>query len=508
MTITDRAPVAGLSAAAGPGRATAEVLRRRARLAVLVSAQFVVMLDTSIVNVAVPSIQQDLGLTQTATAWVVNAYFLAFGGFLLLAGRAADVVGRRGMFMVGSGLFTAATVVAGLSADQTVLVAARGLQGIGAAALSTAALSILLVLAPGAERAKAMAAWGAASTLGGATGVLAGGLTTAWLGWPWVFFLTVPVSLGALLAAPYVLDRHMFTGARRGFDVRGAVAVTGAALALIYAVLSVADHGWLSVQTLVGTGMSAALLLAFVRVERVSADPLVPLVLFRSRSVSVGVVVGLLGGAARASTFFLVALYLQQVMLLEPAVAGVAMVPTSVVGFLVSMLVLPRVVRAFGPARTLTLGLVILGAGQLWLARTPTGAGYRVDVLPGLVLAAVGVALSFTPSTMVVASAVPAPSTGLAAGMANAASQIGAALGISAFSAVAAVSSGGGLIGAAGAGGAASGLHAAFTVAALVALFAALVAGRFLPPDGTPRPAGRVARIVTGRMVARPGHTL
>ena len=492
MTAVHQAPVVARRSAASPDRH--DVLRRRARLAVLVSAQFVVMLDTAIVNVAAPSIQDDLGLTATGTAWVVNVYFLTFGGFLLLAGRAADVLGRRTMFIVGSALFTLATAIAGFAADQSVLVAARALQGVGAAAVSTAALSILLVLAPGAARARAMGAWGAASTLGGATGVLAGGLTTAWLGWSWVFFLTIPVSLAAAVAAPHLLDQLRPSGARRRLDVPGAAAVTGAVLALIYAVLSVADHGWSSVQTLVGLGASSFLLLLFVGVERASADPLVPLVLFRSRSVSVGVVVALLGGAARASTFFLAALYLQQVMLMEPAVAGLAMVPTSVAGFIVSVLLLPRALKVLGPERTLTLGLVVLGTGHLWLARTPTGGGYGVDVLPGLVLAAIGVALSFTPSTMVIASAVPAESSGLAAGLSNAASQIGAALGISAFSAMTTLGAAGGPSLAGGAGVAATGLHTAFTAAAVVALLGALIA------------AGSLARVLR-RHDRRPSGT-
>ncbi|HEY3437396.1 MAG TPA: MFS transporter [Actinotalea sp.] len=414
--------------------------RAVAALLLLVSAQFVVMLDTSIVNVALPSLQQDLGLGPTSTAWVVNAYFLAFGGFLLLSGRAADLLGRRRMFVIGAAVLSAATLVAGFASSATVLIAARAMQGAGAAALSPAALSILLVLFPGAARARAMGAWGAASTLGGATGVLAGGLVTAAIGWSGVFFLTLPFTLGALLAAPRLLGRFTAPTRPTTLDVPGAATVTAAALAVIFGTISAADHGWSSWQTVVGLAVGAALLAAFVALENASAAPLLPLPLLRVRPVAVGIAVGVLGGAARASTFYLVALYLQQVLAMGPRLAGLAMVPTSLAGFAASLLVLPRLLRAFGPQRTLTLGLLVLAAGHLWLAGHPLGDGYRTGVLPGLLLAAAGVALSFTPSTMVIAAAIPLDSAGMAAGLANAASQIGAALGISAFSAIAAVS--------------------------------------------------------------------
>lgn len=449
--------------------------RQRARLAVLISAQFVVMLDTSIVNVALPSIQHDLGLSRAGTAWVVNTYFLAFGGFLLVSGRIADLLGRRRMFLLGSALVALSTTVAGLAADGSVLIAARALQGLGAAALAPAAFSILLVQFPGAQRAKAMSAWGAASALGGATGVLVGGLSTAALGWPSVFFLTLPISLLGLLAGPRLLDRGPSRSSLRGFDALGAAAVTGAALAVIVGTLSVADHGWTSRRLIVGLGAAAILLATFVVVERRATAPIIPLELFGSRRMSIGIVVGLLGGAARASTFFLVALYLQQVMAMSPRDAGLAMVPTSLAGFAVSLLVLPRALRALGPGRTLTVGLAVLGTGHLWLARTPAEAGYLVDVLPGLLLAATGVALSFTPSAMVIASAVPIESAGLASGLANASSQIGAALGIAAFSAISALSAAAAGPDPHGVAAATGGFHSAFTAAAVVALTAAVV---------------------------------
>jgi len=459
--------------------------RQRIGLLVLIAAQFVVLLDTAVVNVALPSIQEDLELTQTGVAWVVNAYFLAFGGFLLVSGRAADLFGSRRMFMVGSALFTATTLMAGLAPNETILVIARALQGISAAILSPAALSIVLLRYQGPQRAKAMGAWGAASTAGGAIGVAAGGLVTAALGWQWVFFITVPITLATLVSAPFLFSAQA-PGTRRSFDAWGATTVTGGALALIYATLSIADHGWLSIETIGGGALGIALLASFVAIERKAQDPIVPLVLFRERTVSAGVVVGLLGGASRVSTFFLSALYLQQVLTLSPGVAGFAMVPTSVAGFVVSLLFLPRIISRIGAGRTLVVGLVFLAAGHFWLARTPPAPGYSFDVLPGLLLAATGVALSFTPSTLVIASGIPLKLTGLASGLANASSQIGGAFGIAAFSTVAAIT-----VGATAPviepSVLSAGFQNAFIAAGVVALAAAVIAFLYLRADAQPK---------------------
>lgn len=412
-------------------------LRRRAAATLLVSAQFVVMLDTSIVNVALPSIQRGLNLGPAGLAWVVNAYVLAFGGLLLLAGRAADVVGRRNMFILGAVVFTIGSLVAGTASSEGVLVAGRLVQGIGAAALSPAAMSLLLLTLPGASRARAMSAWGAASTLGGATGVVAGGVLAGAYGWSWVFFVTVPLTAVAALLAPLLLHDSPRSGGGRRFDLIGSATITGAVLALSQAALSLPEHGWASAQVLTAAAMALGLLLLFVRVERSVPDPLVPLELFRVRALSSGLVVAVLGGAVRASTFVLVALYLQQALLLAPAVAGLAMLPTSLTGLAVSVLVLPRVLRALGPERSMVLGLTVLALGQLFLMRTPAEITYARDVLPGLLLVAAGVALSFTPTTMVIAAAVPAQRSGLASGLASSGTQIGASLGLAAFTAVA-----------------------------------------------------------------------
>ncbi len=468
-TMTAAVPTAPVAPDQGTGTTTRERRRRQLALGLLASAQLVVMLDTSIVNVALPSIQADLTLSATGLTWVVNAYILTFGGLLLLFGRLSDVLGRRRMFVGGSALFTLGTLVAGCAPTAGFLVAGRIVQGAGAAALSPAAMSLLLVMFPGAARARAMSVWGAASAVGGATGVLAGGLLSGYLGWSSVFFVTVPVSVTAVVLARHVLDDGA-RGARRRLDGRGALTITGAVVALVHGALGAGDGHLSSPSILASLGAAVALSALFLAAERRTADPLVPLDLFRSRILSTGVGLALFGGAARASTFVLVALYLQQALTMAPQQAGLAMVPTSLTGFVVSLALLPRILRAVGPRRALVLGLVILAAGHLWLAYAPLGGGYAVAVLPALFLVAVGVAFSFTPTTMVIAGAVPETHAGLASGLAGSATQVGAALGTAGFTAIGLAS------GAPGADVlAAGGFTAAFTAAAAVALATAIL---------------------------------
>lgn len=462
-----RATPADAAATTDPHAAEALHGRRLTLLALLVSAQFVVMLDTSIVNVALPSIQGDLALGTAALTWVVNAYVLTFGGLLLLSGRATDLVGRRGMFTGGAALFTIGTVLAAGATDGGWLVAGRVVQGVGAAALSPAAMSLLLKSYPGPARAKAMSAWGAASTLGGATGVLAGGLLAGTFGWSSVFLVTVPISLAAAVLGNRLLPRdHGNRGGR--FDLLGAATITAAVVSLVHGALAAA-RSWTAPDTLGAFACAAALFAAFLVLERRAVEPLVPLHLFSSRVLSTGVGLAVLGGAARASTFVLVALFLQRGLAMAPQQAGLAMVPTSLTGFAVSLALLPRVLRAIGPRFTLVAGLLVLAAGHLWLGHASNHAGYLVAVLPGLFLVAVGVALSFTPTTMVIASATPDDHVGLASGLAGSATQVGAAVGTAAFTAVAL--SGGGSSDALASGS----FPAAFTAAAAVAVATAVL---------------------------------
>jgi predicted MFS family arabinose efflux permease len=294
--------------------------------------------------------------------------------------------------------------------------------------------------------------------VGGATGVLAGGLIAGTFGWSWVFLVTVPVTLAAAVLASRVLEEGS-RGRRRRFDAAGAFAITAAVIALVQSALHAVDAGWTAPTVVAGFALSAVLVATFVAIEVRTDDPLVPMQLFRSPVLSTGVGLAVLGGAARASTFVLVALYLQKALAMAPEQAGLAMVPTSLTGFAVNLVLLPRVLRAFGPHSSLVTGLLVLAAGHLWLAHAPEQAGYLVAVLPGLLLVATGVALSFTPTTMVIASAAPDSHAGLASGLASSATQVGAALGTAAFTAIAL------------AGG--SGFSAAFTTAAVVAVVTA-----------------------------------
>lgn len=375
-------------------------------------------------------------------------------------------------------MFTAGSLLAAAAVNQEMLILGRIVQGVGAAGLSPAAMSLLLATFPAAQRARAMGAWGAASTLGGATGVVAGGVLAGSVGWRAVFLVTVPVSLAAVALGRRVLAEDV-ARVRRTFDWAGAATVSGAVITLVHGAVDAVDHAVTSPR--VGGLLAASLVLmtAFVAIERRATDPLVPLRLFRSGLLRMSTIVALLGGASRASTFVLVALYFQQVLGLSPGQAGVAMVPTSLAGFAVSLTVLPRLLGSIGPMRSLVLGLVVLAAGHLWLAYVPADSGYVIAVLPALLLVATGVALSFTPTTMVLASAVPATHTGLASGLAGASMQIGGALGTAGFIVIG-IAAGGPVHGALDG----SGFSAAFTAAAIVSLLTAAL-GATLP---RPRP--------------------
>ncbi|TGN65378.1 MFS transporter [Nocardioides eburneiflavus] len=472
MAFVNTAAILAERTAAAPAVRLLDRKRQTLALAVLVSAQFLVMLDTSIVNVALPSIQAELGFGPAAVTWVVNAYVLAFAGLLLLSGRAADLFGRRRLFTTGAGLFTLGTLFAALATGPEMLVGGRIVQGVGAAALSPAAMSLLLATFPAEQRARAMGAWGAASTLGGATGVVTGGLLAGNLGWRAVFLVTVPVSLAAVALARRVLAPDTATG-RRSLDWVGAALATGAVIMLVHGAVDARDHAWTSPRVLGLLIASVVLAAAFVVAERRVDDPLVPLEVFGSRMTRRGVALALLGGSTRASSFVLIALYFQQGLAMSPQQAGIAMVPTSLAGFAVSLGALPRAVKTFGPLRTLVLGLVLLAGGQLWLAYAPQGSGYVLAVLPGLLMVATGVALSFTPTTMVLAAAMPPTHTGLASGLASASMQVGGALGTAAFIVIGA-SAGQQATGILDG----SGFTAAFTAGAVVALTTAALGWR------------------------------
>src|SRR3954452_11216304 len=363
--------------------------RRWLALVLLSAAQFVVVLDASIVNVALPSIQKALDFTDSNLQWVVNAYTLTFGGFLLLGGRAADLFGRRRVFLAGLALFSAASLAGGLAQSEGWLIAARAVQGLGAAIISPAALSILTTtFAEGAERNRALGVWGAVAGAGGAVGVLLGGILTDTLGWEWVLFVNVPIGFAAA-ALTRGLIAESRSPERTGFDLAGAISITAGLALLIYTVVGTTDHGWTSARTLVSFAVAAALIGGFILREATTKHPLVRLGIFRNRTLSSANVVGLLTGASLFAMFFFISLYLQQVLGYSPLRTGFAYLPLAVTIFL-SAGGASVLVQRFGVRPILTLGLLFVAAGLLLFSRVSPGGTYLGDVLVPSVLVAVG----------------------------------------------------------------------------------------------------------------------
>ncbi len=462
--------------------------RRWRALAVLALAQFMVILDATIVNVALPAIRTDLGFDDESLQWVINAYVLVFGGFLLLGGRAADLLGRRRVFLAGLVLFGVASLAGGFATTEAQLIAARAVQGLGAAILSPAALSIVTTTFPaGRERNTALGVWGGLAGLGGTAGVVAGGLLVDGLGWEWVLFVNVPIAVVAVPLALRLVGESRATGARRAFDVAGAVTATGAALVLVYAVIGTDDRGWGSAGTLGLLGASAALLVAFVLVERRSAAPLVPLRLFRNRALAAADAASLLIGASWVAMFFLTTLYMQDVLGMSALETGFAFVPMGVV-VVVGAAVAGQLVTRVGPKPVFVAGAVASVAGLLLLAQVDAGGSYVSDVLPGILVFGVALPLCFVPNTVNAVSGVADREAGVASGLANAASQIGGAIGLAALATVATSRAGDALAaGAVPAEALADGQARAFLVGAGIA--AANVVLALVATPGRPRTA-------------------
>ena len=411
--------------------------RRWLALVLLAAAQFVVVLDASIVNVALPSIGRELQVEGENLAWVVNAYVLVFGGFLLLGGRAADLLGRRRVFMAGLVLFGAASLVGGLAASEGTLIAARAVQGLGGALLSPAALSIITTtFTEGSERNKALGVWGAVAGAGGAAGVLLGGVLTDSLGWEWVFFVNTPVTLAAAAVAPLLIAESRSGAATRHFDALGAVLVTAGLSVLVYAVVDANDSGWGSATTLGLLALSAVLLAAFVAWELRSPAPLVPFRIFRLRNLSAANLIGLLIGASLFSMFFFVSLYMQQVLGYSPLKAGFSYLPLAIT-IILSAGIASQLVTRVGAKPVLIAGLAFVTAGLLLFSGVSVGGSFVGDVLPASLLAAVGLGFSFVPVTIASQAGVGASDAGLASGLINTAQQIGGALGLAVLSTIA-----------------------------------------------------------------------
>jgi EmrB/QacA subfamily drug resistance transporter len=410
--------------------------KRWLALILLCSAQFVVVLDASIVNVALPSIGEALDFSQENLPWVVNAYVLTFGGFLLLGGRTADLLGRRRVFMAGLLLVAVASLAAGFAATEGQLIAARAAQGLGAAIISPAALSIVTVtFSDGAERNKALGVWGAVAGSGGAAGVLLGGILTDGLGWEWVLWVNVPVSLIALALAPRLIAESRAESQTRAFDVAGAVTVTAALSILVYALVDANDAGWSSAQTIGLIALSLVLLAAFVAIELRAAKPLVPFSIFRIRTLTGANVVGLLVGASLFSMFFFISLYMQQVLGYSAIHAGLSYLPLALV-IMASAGIASQLVTKLGYKPVLAAGLLFIVVGLLWFSRISVGGGFTTDILGPSLFAAAGLGFAFVTTTIAAVSGVEENEAGLASGLINTSQQIGGALGLAVLSAV------------------------------------------------------------------------
>lgn len=400
-------------------------------------AQFMVILDVSVVNVALPSIRGDLGFSATGLQWVVNAYTLTFAGFLLLGGRAADLLGRRRVFIGGLLLFAVASLVGGFAQSQEMLVAARAAQGLGGAVVSPATLAIIsTTFTEGSERNRALGIWGAMGGAGGAAGVLFGGLLTDLLSWQWVLFINVPIGIAAALLAPRFVAEGRNRTRTRNFDLTGALTVTAGLVAVVFAVVRTDVNGWGSAQTLVVLGAGLALIAAFIAIEgRFASQPLMPLRIFRSRPVSsANAIVFLLGGSMFAMWFF-VSLYMQNVLGYSPLEAGLAFLPMTVTIIIGSTLA-SRLVERLGAKPLLTPGMLLVGVGMLLFSRVAPGGSYAGVLVPG-VITAVGLGCAFVPVTITAVSGVAAEEAGLASGLVNTSRQVGGSLGLAVLATVA-----------------------------------------------------------------------
>ena len=449
--------------------------KRWIALILLCFAQFIVVLDASIVNVALPSIGEALDFSQDNLAWVVNAYVLTFGGFLLLGGRMADLLGRRRVFMAGLLLVAAASLAAGFAATEGQLIAARAAQGLGAAFISPAALSIVTnTFRDGSERNKALGAWGAVAGAGGAAGVLLGGVLTDGPGWEWVLWINVPVALIVAAFTPGLILESRSESATRHFDTAGAVSITAGLSLLVYAIVDATDAGWGSTQTVGLLAVAAALIAAFVAIELRSQAPLVPFRIFRLRTLTGANVVGLLVGGSLFSMFFFITLYMQNVLGYSPIDAGLSYLPLAVM-ITVASGVASQLVTKIGFKPVLAAGMLFIAGALVWFSQVSVGGSFAGDILGPSLLAAAGLGFAFVTTTIAAMSGVREQESGLASGLINTSQQIGGALGLALLATIA-TSRTDGLM--AGTGGSASqatdalneGFQAAFLGGAAIAM--------------------------------------
>jgi len=401
-------------------------------------AQFMVVLDVSVVNVALPSIGRELHYTPTGLQWVVNAYVLTFAGFLLLGGRIADIYGRRRVFILGLSLFSLASLACGLAQTSAQLTAARAVQGVGGAVLSPATLTIIMTtFTDGRARHRAIGTWSAVAGAGGASGALLGGILTSTLSWRWVFFINVPIGALAIAASYVLLTETRSLDANRSLDIAGAITATAGLGALVYAIVGTTDHSWGSAHTLIPLAISVVLLASFLFIQaRVAKAPLMPLSLFHSRSVSVANAVMALVGVSFFSMWYFLTLYLQDVHGYGPLKAGLLFFPMGV-SIIVGAQIAARLVTELGPRRVLMVGLALAVGGFLWMAQLDASSSYAAGVLPGALMTTFGAGLCFTPLAAAATSGVPMQLAGLASGVLNTARQVGGSIGLAALATLA-----------------------------------------------------------------------
>jgi EmrB/QacA subfamily drug resistance transporter len=464
-------------------------------LYVLCAASLMIVLDVTIVGVALPSIREDLGFSETSLAWVVNAYLLTYGGFLLLGGRLGDLFGHRRLFLIGITLFTMASLACGLATSQGFLVVGRGVQGLGGAIASAVSLSLMVNLftEPG-ERAKAMGIFGFVASGGGSLGVLLGGILTDILSWHWIFLVNFPIGVLVVLFSLRLLPEVHIPMANRRLDVAGAVTITASLMIAVYAIVNGNQNGWTSVETLGLLAAAVAIFVVFLVIELVVSSPLVPLALFKLRNLAVADVVGVLWAAAMFAWFFLTALYLQFVLGYSPLQVGLGFLPGNLIMGALSIGLSAKIVMRYGFRAPLAAGLGLAGLGLLLLARVPVDGTYVVDVLPSMILLGLGAGVAFNPVLLAAMSDVEPQESGLASGIINTSFMMGGAVGLAVLASVAA-SRTSDLIDAGESNAAAltGGYHVAFLLGALFALGAAAIGGLLLRNQPIPAHEGEPA---------------
>jgi len=459
--------------------------RRWIALIVLCLGDLMIVLDATIVNVALPTIRDDLGFSQTSLAWVVNAYLLTFGGFLLLAGRLGDLYGHKRMFLIGIALFTAASLACGLSTSQELLVGARAVQGFGGAIVAAVALSLIMTLftEPG-DRAKAMGVFGFVAAGGGTVGVLLGGILTDLLTWHWIFLVNIPVGIAVFALCVVLLPGARGQAGEGRLDIGGAITVTGALMLAVYAIVNGNSNGWTSAQTLGLLAAAAVLFGIFLTIEARVGAPLMPLSLFKHRNLSVANVTAVLSAASLFAMFFLSALYMQQILGYSPLEVGLAYVPNSLIMAGLSLGVSAKLVMRFGIRVPLVVGMLLTGASLLLFARAPVDGSYAVDLLPPLILLGLGAGIAFNPMLLAAMGDVEQSEAGLASGVVNTSFMMGGALGLAILASIATsrtdslLASGEDQLAALN-----GGYHAAFLVGAVFAVGAAVIGGTLLRPQ-------------------------